>query len=358
MYLPGRKCLTFFGTVLDKLLIPKKKNMKITKILSIALLSAAWILFCGCPKKKPNVPPEPDTDLQSSVDVSNALFAITDVEMIAAFIAENDDARFYTPSPDANPNNYTKKHSLANQTLFAAFVDVKCLDGKKRSGTVAMDYSNSTNHAYRYHDYKFAGQLSLLDYRQDGWLIRNYPLNQPCYVYNQISTLPFNPAATNMSWLIEGGFEFIHPTDPSRNMIVNAKLIKTLANTSDKNVYSTASNITIDWTKSLVNYSGEASGTRGNESFSLKINEGSALKRDMTCYPDKIGGISSVQPTFKTWNREFHPFMAGVMSFKPGDKYPRQIYFGNEGNPELNPQCDNSGEVLIKGISYRVDFVN
>jgi hypothetical protein len=46
-------------------------------------------------------------------------------------------------------------------------------------------------------------------------------------------------------------------------------------------------------------------------------------------------------------------------SDKPGStgKYPRQIYFGNEGNATLSAQCDNSAEVLIKGISYRIDLM-
>jgi hypothetical protein len=62
--------------------------------------------------------------------------------------------------------------------------------------------------------------------------------------------------------------------------------------------------------------------------------------------------------------QEFHPFISGIASFTVADKtgtaaYPRQIFYGNEGSPVdavTGDQCDNTGEVYIKGISYRVDF--
>jgi hypothetical protein len=84
------------------------------------------------------------------------------------------------------------------------------------------------------------------------------------------------------------------------------------------------------------------------------------LVRNFLCYPDKIGTVSltpsgnnfSLTPRFE----EFHPFVSGIASFTTGDKYPRQIYFGNEGGTDLPAQCDNTGEVLIKGIVYRVNF--
>jgi hypothetical protein len=44
------------------------------------------------------------------------------------------------------------------------------------------------------------------------------------------------------------------------------------------------------------------------------------------------------------------------------DKYPRQVSFGNEawglnaGDTPLQQQCDNNGEVLIKGISYKINL--
>jgi hypothetical protein len=47
----------------------------------------------------------------------------------------------------------------------------------------------------------------------------------------------------------------------------------------------------------------------------------------------------------------------GIASFTVAELYPRQIYYGNEGEPGLPLQCDNTGEVLIKGISYRVNFM-
>ena len=51
-----------------------------------------------------------------------------------------------------------------------------------------------------------------------------------------------------------------------------------------------------------------------------------------------------------------HPFVNGIATFKPSQKYPRQVYFGNESNVNLAWQCDNAGEVFIKGIAYRVNF--
>ena len=81
------------------------------------------------------------------------------------------------------------------------------------------------------------------------------------------------------------------------------------------------------------------------------------LIRDFSCAPDRVRGVKlDPQNNLEKLDLTHHPFVKGVAVFTIGDKYPRQIYFGNESNSGLAWQCDNVGEVMIKGIAYRVNF--
>ncbi|MDI1353551.1 MAG: hypothetical protein PSX36_01445 [bacterium] len=336
------------------------------KSYSRLLVAACMVLSlssCNYFNKKPSPAQAPvaDKEFQSSIDATFATLLVSDIEMIGSFTGEGIEyPNFYNQSPasyvTSTQGTLTPITDIASKYHFTAFNRTLCYDGHMRDGTVNLRYENSTQHANYYRDYGFYGEITLSDYKVDGWLIRTVPNGAPCKVYNQLNGANYDPTQTKLSWSIEGSFEFIHPTDPSRNMTWSGKLTKTLANSTDRNVFDPSKQKAINWPMGRVEYTGWATGlTSGNVPYTFSIYNRLPLTRDFNCFPNKIGGVQN--PGSVVWNSESHPFIKGMVEFKTADLYPRQIYYGNEGDPSLPPQCDNSGEVLIKGITYKVDFM-
>jgi hypothetical protein len=247
-----------------------------------------------------------------------------------------------------------------------SFFNTRCIDGRLRNGTVYMDYKydplnnpNANPNSEYYHEFGFAGKISLLNYRIDGWIVTQFNDAVPGYVYNLLETNQYDPKVITLKWKIAGKYKFIHPTDSTKNIVWDGSIIKTLTNTNDPKVFSKAKNPVITWSLATVSYSGQVTGmTNSVVPYTMKIEQTNQVVRTFTCYPDKIAGVSiTPQGTLSTRYEEHHPFVSGIASFTTSNKYPRQIYFGNEGNADLSTQCDNTGEILIKGISYRVNFI-
>jgi len=328
--------------------------MHFSKLKHLALIAALLPLLYACPKKKTALAPEADTELQSSIDAVFATFLVTDIEMVCAHIGQNDYyPAFYIPQPVEDQTKYIAFNTSVRYV--ATFNNVRCMDGRLRKGSIVMDYTNTNPNAINYDKYQFHGKMTLSEYFVDEWLIKTVD-GVPCDITNELVSPIFDPKKTNLVWTIKGSFEFINSTDPSKNMLWSGELTKTLENTNESAVYSANRLIPIDWTKAKVKYTGKATGmTSGNVPFELNINPYFPVTREFTCYPNEIGGIQSASPLV-TWKNESHPFISGELSFKTNGKYPREIYLGNEGIPESEAQCDNSGLVLIKGNSYAVNF--
>ena len=350
-----------------------------------ALLTAS--LFSGCKPKTENVAPEPDMETTTSLDASWATFMITDVDMICAFLGENDlNPKFYmqipgTENPVLGTGTVTPSRN-PGQSINIAFNKSKCLDGHERDGTIFMDFKydplnnpGANPNSQYYHEYGYAGRISLINYYVDGWKIDEYDEKFPGYLYNELT----GNKTGQYRWRIAGKYRFTHPTDTTKNMVWDGKLYKTLVNFDKPSVLSYTRSVVITWTNSIVSYSGDVDGRTnvlrnpqadpldmsadlsGGVPFKFSVGVNNQLVRDFSCYPDKVGGIKLDPGTGGTFTmtpryEEYHPFVSGIASFTTGSKYPRQIYYGNEGNPDLTSQCDNTGEVLIKGISYRVNF--
>jgi hypothetical protein len=335
--------------------------MKLSYLKSFALFCSLSLLFVQCGKRQPNMVAVPDTELQSTLEATFALQNMTDIEMICSFLGENNSApKFYLNSPASNVSatsgTFTSRNDNINKSLLATFAQTKCFDGKLRDGTITMDYSNINPDINYYHDFGFVGKGNLAEYKVDGWLIKTTAGSQ-FIVTNKLISNSYNPAITRLSWSIEGSFEFTHPSDPSKNMTWSGKLVKTLINSTDPQVFPRTVGSLIDWTKAIVEYQGEINGTTSNATpYKLSISPTQPLTRDFTCTPYKVGGVD-LTPNLRAWNEEYHPFTSGVATFVKGTAYPRLVNYGNEGTTNLDQQCDNSGTVLIKGILYKVDFI-
>jgi hypothetical protein len=335
--------------------------ISINRTYTLAAGAAACLLFWGCPKRQANVPPQPDTEVETATDALWATFVMTDIHLITAYMAENDHA--------AHNFNYVVDFTRDPvwQSLNTSFVQTKCRDGILRDGTVFAEYGAASGqeplvnpNAEYYHQYGFVARVSLSDYKVDGWLVDEYDPQYPGFVYNLLESNQWDPRVKNLKWRIAGKYRFTHPTDPSRNMVWDGVIEKTLSNTSDPAVFATNRQIPIKMALAKMAYTGKASGfTHADKPFSLEVDQKNPLVRDMTCAPDQAAIVTFAGPPTNDLivsREEYHPFVSGVVSFTTGNAYPRQIYAGNEGHPNLQSQCDNNGEVMIKGISYRVNF--
>src|SRR4051812_4696377 len=114
--------------------------MKATKLTSAVLLAPLVVLLTGCPKPKPELPPQADVEMQSSVDASYALFTITDAEMVQAFCADNVlSPPFYMHTPTSVGTCSTVGTIDADIVNFAFNANSNasdCKDGTRRDGTI------------------------------------------------------------------------------------------------------------------------------------------------------------------------------------------------------------------------------
>jgi hypothetical protein len=359
--------------------------MKMKRVtLCLSLIAAA--LITGC-KKEPNVVPEADTEVQSAIDVAFATYVITDIDMMCSFMGENTLLQhFFTAQPgtaSGSTGTMTATRDTMNNSLAMSFNKTKCMDGRLRDGTVYMDWEDldniATNNDNYIRDFKYRGRLALLNYKVDGWIVDEYNEQAPAYIYNTLPGSDYSTSSTNVTWSIEGKFKFTNPTDSSRNMVWDGKLKKTLVNTSNKKVMDPSKQKAIVWDSAIVSYSGKVSGlVSSTVPFDMEVSSNNPLIRDFRFNPKSTDSnkypncqeVLAAVPTVTTGGNvvlttlysTHHPFIKGIASFTPGvntnnQKYPRQIYFGNEGNTDLPAQCDNKGEVLIKGVSYSVDFM-
>jgi len=349
-------------------------NMKISKLtLGLSVLASAS-LFLGCKKPEPNVAPVADTETQTAVDAAWCTYIVTDIDMMCSFLGENQCTKhFYTEVPGTSTSSegwYDYTRDISEKRLSMNWFKTKCLDGRMRSGEVRLVYNpdagfnpRSNPNAVYYHDYGFGGKLTLTDYRVDGWVIT---MPEPGYILNEQVTNPWD-GKTLLKWSLWGKFNFQHPTDTTgkSDLTWSGKIYKVLDNTLDKTVFTITREPAITWSISTCSYYGDFTGTTGGgviqgskgTPYTMKISEKNALKRDFTCTPDRVAGVTiDNKDNLVERDDEYHPFVKGIAQFTTSDKYPRQIYFGNESNTALAWQCDNTGEVMIKGIAYRVNF--
>lgn len=327
------------------------------------LLSSALIIGC---KKEDNVAPDPDTETSGAVEAAWATFQITDIDMICSYLGENLlYTSIYNDLKEAGNGTVTPIRDTNAKYLFLAFNQTKCVDGHFRDGTIVFNYSyvpgkfpNQSKSSKYYRDFGFAGELTMSEYKVDGYKIRTTN-GVPAIIYNKVSGADYSPATENLKWYLDGSFEITDPNDTSKHMSIVVKLNKTLTNTSKPEVFKPNKTAAITWTNAICAYDGTVTGKHFNgTAFTMTVSSESPITRDFTCFPESISGVAATNTpgVFAPVKQEFHPFKTGIASYMPDKKYRQEIYFGNEGTPDLAAQCDNTGVVLIKGNSYQVNF--
>lgn len=349
---------------------------RVTFGFSILAISAAFIIGC---KKEDNVAPVADTETESAVYASFATYVVSDIDQICSFLGEDQLLNnFYIDYPGTSSGvtgTVAAVRDTASKRLFMLWNKTKCVDGFERDGTVIMDYGKDPKekNAKYTHSYKFKGEIRFSNYKVNGWLIELADPNNPIIFENTIPTATLTPSVTPLTWKIVGKIKLTHPTDPDKSMIWETQgLYKTLTNTSDAKVYDPkkyGAASAINYSLANVAYTGKVFGncpridTAGKvltpmAPFTMTINPNFALNRDYQCFPTVVSGVAIGSNTLVQRTLEQHPFDKGATSFTVGSYYPRQVYFGNEGDPTLAPQCDNVGSVLIKGNTYRINFIH
>ncbi|MDI1353550.1 MAG: hypothetical protein PSX36_01440 [bacterium] len=344
--------------------------------LGFALLTVAAVFVLGCKKPTANVEPVADTETQSAIDAAWATYVISDIDQVCGFIGENNFlSHFYVNVPGTQ--TVTGIRDIDNKNLVMGWNKTMCVDGRLRDGSIFMGYKldsisnpNTNLNSVYYREYGFVGRITFSEYKIDGWRVTLFDPAAPAYVYNKITTPQYDPSKVKLTWSIEGKFLLEHPSDPSRNIVWSGKLFKTLTNSTDPKIFAVTKQSAINWAspdpklpRAIVSYHTVKGNvitgmTNGNVPFSMTIDEKTPLIRDFKCFPDQIAGVvpTNTPGVVTVMSEEHHPFISGIASFTTGTSYPRQVYFGNEGNPDIPGQCDITGTVLIKGNSYPINF--
>ncbi|MBX3165031.1 MAG: hypothetical protein KF900_11170 [Bacteroidetes bacterium] len=401
---------------------------KITLTFSILAVSAL-IVAVGC-KKTVRTAPVADKNLETSVEISHALYAFIDAEQAVSFVAETDQQpKFYMPATSGNtlnavvPADITRVQSGEVDGAFSigwistsGGTFVTCADGRRRGAgsVVALQFNVDKNHAANpplspskvnsnsiyARRYGFSAYMTFEQYKVDDWKIDEVsPIDwadgdagSRIKIVNNLADDKHTSSTNNdLSWTISGAFKIGRAhidTVPTSNTylteiftpgtitqcrinITKVLLLATTTKTFAEAVWpipggAGGTDAPLKWgfvdpakkDSVKVGYYGEMSGILSDgKPFTLTISKEKMLKRNFNCYPDQVSGItvSSSGSVTATRKEEFHPFIEGVAIFTPDTLYPREINYGGSERGS-GAQCDNSGSVYIKGISYPVDF--
>jgi hypothetical protein len=334
------------------------------QILRAGIVCSIIALSISCGKPKLNVAPNPDTNTADAIETMWMVHHISDIEMVCAFIAEQDAYdNAYKPMAISGNGTMTPIFDIASKTLFQAYNQTKCTDNLLRDGTINLNFKyqpdvfpRQTRNSVYMHEYGYAGQLTLSEYVVNGYRIKTHN-GVPALIINQLSSADADVSQVKLSWAIRGDFEIIHPQDAAKVMRMEVNLLKTLENSTNPSVYP--KNGYIRWEDAIVSYSGVLKGTNfDGTAFTLTVSPEAPLVRDFNCVPDlSQGGVVASASPLRINPGTFHPFVTGVAAYLPEGRYRREIYFGNEGDQRLSYQCDNKATVLIKGNLYTADLM-
>ncbi len=336
--------------------------MKMTKItLGFSILATAGLLVVGC-NKKANVAPEADTEFQSSIDASYATAVVTEIDDICGYLGEGyttANASYFSNAGSSGSVVYSQPS--ASVVAISYIGTVTCMDGKKRSGTVTLDYSASSasTAAKYYRDAGFVGKVLLSNYVVDGWAVNN----SSTFTITNTTASGYPPASTPLTWKLAGNIYLTYASGTvtaADSITWKGSLAKTLTNSTNSLVLATSKLLPIKWTVSTstaspgakCTYKGTIMGVVSKtKAYTLEVKEGddNLLVRDFSCSPNK----EIITPTYSVLTSEWHPIIIGVSNFTiAGATDARVIEYGSA----TTIGCDNNANVTIKGISYPISL--
>lgn len=303
----------------------KTKNIALS---IVAIILSTGLLFVSCRKKDKE---EKDKDTSTASDhsyaenMSNDIFAIGS-QGIGSGGSGLSTYKIINPM-DGTMMGFCVDSIVLNTTAKTLMVKfnpaIPCNDGRIRSGKLIFDFSQSTNGATAYRHPGFKCIVTGINYTVDGYAIT---INNK--VIENTTAVGFNPASTNITWTDNTNLTINKPNNGG-TITWNCSKTTTLLNTSDTTVYKNAST-PINWFKARVGINGSSNGTSaGGTSFTANITQ--QLVRDFNCAP--------------LANRpHFHPFIAGEISFTPGNLAPRIINYGSGA-------CDATVTITVNGYT-------
>jgi hypothetical protein len=340
------------------------KNKKFS--IGLTLVIASSLLFTNCTKNKTNEAPSPDYEFQSTKDMARIQMIMTDIQEIIAQTYENSGSLFPVYNSPAALTVSLTTHNPVSTTILANGYQIDFnangtigYDGHIRRGTILVNDAS-----------QFSGAIS---YRKAGWravistptpyVVDNYTVTINSMVIENVTTKPaFNfplapntPSTTNLVWEQTAN---VNIATPSTTENFNGTITKTLLNTSNSPVpmpligsqtFTVFPKLTscncydqLNTMKQYMSYSGTGVCTLGAGPTSFTMTN---MTRNMNSSPEpffKDGTNMLITP-------ERHPFLSGMMSFKPGSKATRDVDFGQ------GDIVDYNAKVTIEGITYGVD---
>lgn len=330
--------------------------MKTTKIatgIAFALL-ALTLVFTSCRKRDKTEAQEPDNEYAGASDNAMAENAANDITTIGSQLSENSGTlTLYKALPGSEPIPdlmiaascaTITAGPITNSMVGTYTVDfgtVGCTgnDNRIRKGKLFFDFTGSATNARRYRMPGFKMKVSSAGYEVDGNAVaitKTVTNTTPSVTTVPPSTVPVSVVGStayipglNITWHIDAN---VTVTKSGNAGVVtwNCSRDKELVNTNDNTCYK-GQLLPIDWTKAKIKINGTASGTNAKgESYTAKaIN----LERNFTCSP--------------SGNPNRHPFVAGSVEYKPGDRALRTINYGDG-------TCDLKAVVVINGQSFEI----
>jgi hypothetical protein len=341
------------------------KMKKIATKFSAIVLMAVALTSCN---KKTNTPPEADKEVQSAIDASAAQMIATDIDMMVAQASEYASMSFYSHIAGSGSNTVTVFRDTTNKINTLTFNNAKCADGKTRDGIITINYVGTTGATAYIRNPGHVSNVTFTGYKVNNYIVKN----GSTFKVTNTTAAGYTRSLTPMTWKIEGELYMADLTAVGvKDISWKGTLNKTLTNSTSFSVHPSAS-LPIVWTSTnnavranainaIVAYTGTitgltsadvgtnppATGFGAGASYTFAIDADKPMTRNFGCSPNFMPNYGD--------KSQHHPLVGGKVKFHTGaaDKAERVIYFGDQENVM---GCDNSGIVIINGVSYNVDF--
>lgn len=344
------------------------KNKKFT--IGLTLMLAGSLLFTNCTKNKTNEAPTPDSDVQTTKDMVKIQMMVNDIIDMAGQAGNTASGLLphlsYAPlsivsgTNTINSTNATISFSPALYYYDVNFNQTVGKDGHVRSGSLKFDFLKSTiptvavpippvvtSHCRPF----FQASVTAIGYTVDDYSITINSMtidNSTPIGFPNIS--PYLPANFNITWNINANITIASPSGTDQ---FSGTFSQTLLNTNNTavpmpligsqtfTVYQASASNVVQWNKAYLGYTGNGTATVNGTTSSFTLTN---CTRNMNSSPEMFfapGGLFS--------KPERHPFLSGMMTFKPEGKSIREVNFGT------GDVVDYNAKVTIEGVTYDAD---